>query len=41
MISTEAIEAQAREDGLLTLMQQGVISALRGDTTIEEVNRVI
>lgn len=41
MIPTEAIEAQAREDGLLTLMQQGVISALRGDTTIEEVNRVI
>lgn len=41
MISTEAIEAQAREDGLLTLMQQGVISALRGDTTIEEANRVI
>ena len=41
VISTEAIEAQAREDGLLTLMQQGVISALRGDTTIEEVNRVI
>ena len=41
IISTEAIEAQAREDGLLTLMQQGVISALRGDTTIEEVNRVI
>ena len=41
MISTEAIEAQAREDGLLTLIQQGVISALRGDTTIEEVNRVI
>ena len=40
-ISTEAIEAQAREDGLLTLIQQGVISALRGDTTIEEVNRVI
>ena len=41
IISTEAIEAQAREDGLLTLIQQGVISALRGDTTIEEVNRVI
>ena len=41
VISTEAIEAQAREDGLLTLLQQGVISALRGDTTIEEVNRVI
>ena len=41
VISTEAIEAQARKDGLLTLLQQGVISALRGNTTIEEVNRVI
>ena len=41
VISTEAIEAQARKDCLLTLLQQGVISALRGDTTIEEVNRVI
>ena len=41
VISTETIEAQARKDGLLTLLQQGVISALRGDTTIEEVNRVI
>ena len=41
VISTEAIEAQARKDGLLTLLQQGMISALRGDTTIEEVNRVI
>ncbi len=41
VLSTEAIEAQARKDGLLTLLQQGVISALRGDTTIEEVNRVI
>ena len=41
IISAEAIEAQARKDGLLTLLQQGVISALRGDTTIEEVNRVI
>lgn len=41
VISTEAIEAQARKDGLITLLQQGVISALRGDTTIEEVNRVI
>ena len=41
VISTEALEAQARKDGLLTLLQQGVISALRGDTTIEEVNRVI
>lgn len=41
IISTEAIEAQAREDGMLTLLQQGVVMALRGETTLEEVNRVI
>ena len=40
-ISTEAIEAQARADGLLTLLQQGVLMALRGETTLDEVNRVI
>lgn len=40
-ISTEAIEAQAREDGMLTLIQQGIIMALKGETTIEEINRVI
>ena len=40
-ISTEAIEAQARADGLLTLLQQGVIMALKGETTLDEVNRVI
>lgn len=40
-ISTEAIEVQARADGLLTLLQQGVLMALRGETTLDEVNRVI
>ena len=40
-ISAEAIEAQAREDGMLTLIQQGIIMALKGETTIEEINRVI
>ena len=40
-ISTEAIEAQAREDGMLTLIQQGIIMALKGETTVEEINRVI
>lgn len=40
-ISAEIIEAQAKKDGMLTLIQQGVIMALRGDTTLDEVNRVI
>lgn len=41
VISTEAIEAQACADGMLTLIQQGIVMALRGETTIEEINRVI
>ncbi|MDO4872182.1 MAG: GspE/PulE family protein [bacterium] len=40
-ISAEVIEKQAREDGLITLIQQGVLAALRGETTIEEINRVL
>ena len=38
---TEVIEAQARADGMLTLLQQGVLAALRGETTLDEINRVI
>ncbi len=40
-IHTEAIEAAARKNGMLTLEQKGVIAALRGDTTLSEVSRVI
>ena len=40
-IHTEAIEKNAKEQGMLTLEQVGVLAALRGETTIEEVNRVI
>ena len=40
-IHTEAIEAAARRGGMLTLEQVGVLAALRGETTLEEVNRVI
>lgn len=35
------IEAAARRDGMITLLQQGVLAALRGETTLDEVNRVI
>lgn len=40
-VHTEAIEKAATEDGMLTLEQVGVLAALRGETTLEEVNRVI
>ncbi|MES2875907.1 MAG: GspE/PulE family protein [Patescibacteria group bacterium] len=38
---TETIEAAAKKAGMLTLIQVGVLAALRGETTLEEVNRVI
>lgn len=40
-VHAEAIEKIARDNGMLTLLEQGVLAALRGDTTLEEVNRVI
>lgn len=40
-VHTEVIEQTARADGMVTLLEHGVLSALRGDTTLDEVNRVI
>ena len=40
-INTDAIEKAAKKSGMLTLEQKGVLAMLRGDTTIEEVSRVI
>lgn len=40
-INTKAIEETARRGGMLTLEQKGVLAALRGETTLEEVARVI
>lgn len=40
-ISTSAIEQSARAHGMLTLEQKGILAALRGETTLEEVSRVI
>ena len=40
-INTNAIEKAARDKGMLTLEQKGVILALKGETTLEEVSRVI
>lgn len=40
-INTNVIEKAAKEEGLLTLEQKGCLAALRGDTTLDEVSRVI
>ena len=37
----ELIEKAAREDGMVTLLERGVLAALHGETTLEEINRVI
>ena len=40
-VNTNMIEDSARAHGMLTLEQKGVLAALRGETTLEEVSRVI
>ncbi|RWZ78845.1 MAG: type II/IV secretion system protein [Candidatus Microsaccharimonas sossegonensis] len=40
-VHTEVIEQAARADGMVTLLEHGVLAALRGETTLDEVNRVI
>lgn len=39
--TSEAIEIQARKDGMITMYQDGLLKCLQGITTIEEINRVI
>ncbi|MBR5647605.1 type II/IV secretion system protein [Candidatus Saccharibacteria bacterium] len=39
--NTDAIEEVAKKNGMLTLEQKGVLAVLRGETTLEEVSRVI
>lgn len=38
---TEVIEKAARDGGMVSLLEHGVLAVLRGETTLEEVNRVI
>ncbi len=40
-VHTEDIEKAAKANGMLTLEQKGVLAALRGDTTLDEIARVI
>ena len=39
--NTDAIEKTAKKHGMLTLEQKGVLAVLRGETTLEEISRVI
>jgi type II secretory ATPase GspE/PulE/Tfp pilus assembly ATPase PilB-like protein len=38
---SEVIEKTARRNGMVTLLERAVLAALRGETTLEEVNRTI
>lgn len=40
-VHAEAIEESARRGGMVTLLEYGVLTALRGETTLDEVNRVL
>lgn len=40
-VNTKLIEKTAKKNGMLTLEQKGILAALRGETTLEEVSRVI
>jgi type II secretory ATPase GspE/PulE/Tfp pilus assembly ATPase PilB-like protein len=40
-VHTEVIEKAARQAGMVTLLEAGVLAVLRGETTLDEINRVI
>ena len=40
-VNTDEIEKTAKRNGMLTLEQKGLLAVLRGETTLEEVSRVI
>lgn len=40
-VNVDAIEAAAKKQGMVTMLQDGVLKACAGITTLEEINRVI
>jgi type II secretory ATPase GspE/PulE/Tfp pilus assembly ATPase PilB-like protein len=40
-VNAEVIEKVARKNGMITLTQDGILKAIAGTTTLEEINRVI
>jgi type II secretory ATPase GspE/PulE/Tfp pilus assembly ATPase PilB-like protein len=39
--TSDAIEVQARKEGMLTMAEDGLFKAAQGQTTIEEILRVV
>ena len=40
-MTTDQIDAQAKKDGMMTMLEDGIFMAVQGLTTIEEVLRVV
>ena len=40
-ITTEMIEQRAIQDGMITMLQDGILKVVRGETSLEEVYRVV
>ncbi|HYG83722.1 MAG TPA: ATPase, T2SS/T4P/T4SS family [Verrucomicrobiae bacterium] len=40
-VNADVIEKAAKKEGMISLLQMGVLRALAGETTLEEINRVI
>jgi type II secretory ATPase GspE/PulE/Tfp pilus assembly ATPase PilB-like protein len=40
-ITTDLLEQKAREDGMITMLQDGILKAIEGKTTLEEIYRVV
>ena len=40
-VNANDIAKSAHNSGMVTMLQKGLLKALRGETTIEEVNRVL
>lgn len=40
-VTTEMLEQKAREDGMVTMLQDGILKVIQGKTTLEEVFRVV
>ncbi|HEU4914501.1 MAG TPA: ATPase, T2SS/T4P/T4SS family [Candidatus Saccharimonadales bacterium] len=40
-ITTEMLEQRAREDGMITMLQDGILKVIAGKTTLEEIFRVV
>jgi type II secretory ATPase GspE/PulE/Tfp pilus assembly ATPase PilB-like protein len=41
VVTTQSLEEAARESGMLTMLQDGMLKVLAGETTLEELYRVV